>query len=318
MGENRQGNGLSLNEAEATCDGRASQEVGAQRLFVTTERMWLAIAGHEPDISRILPLEFALLSIIAAQKRQGIVQGDLVRLSGQDKRSVPKRTDALSSKGYIEKKAIQFKSARTSLCTLRKFVSESSEAPGQTGDPNIIDFKAFLEKMFTIFRHCQIITRNDLKAQMDMLSARPAKILSRAIRKLERIGCLRRVRAASQYAHILNYKHSCIMLAREPTENDLRLFYEDSRSLVNFLRQEEDAEDNIDGEDELADVPPGLEQQIEPSMKDVEQEARIVPKWTPDRPLTNMIYDFVRQSGTNGMSNLVGGCFNMCSMLTVG
>ncbi|KMU81479.1 hypothetical protein CISG_09050 [Coccidioides immitis RMSCC 3703] len=138
VGKNGEGNGFTLDQVLASnpsqtplsgeidpsliSENTAGPKEAAQdafRVFVSQERMWLTITGHKPDNYRIFPLEFTLLSIIASHKSRGVVQGDLVRLSGQDKRSVPKRTDTLQQKGYIEKKAIQYKGARTSLCILR-------------------------------------------------------------------------------------------------------------------------------------------------------------------------------------------------------
>src|SRR5271170_7392454 len=82
---------------------------GALKVFVSEERMYLAICGHVRDVNRIFDMEFALLSVIASHRETGILQGDLVRQSGQDKRTVPKRTDCLHEKGYIDKRAVQVK-----------------------------------------------------------------------------------------------------------------------------------------------------------------------------------------------------------------
>ena len=114
VGKNKEYNGLSLSEAEA---------ISELRLFVSEERTWKALTGHEKDESRVPATEFFLLSIIASYRSQGILQTELVRRSGQDARSVPKRTDALRTKGYIDKRQVQAKSAKTSLCTLSRFAN---------------------------------------------------------------------------------------------------------------------------------------------------------------------------------------------------
>lgn len=315
VGENREGNQLSLTEVEATHKrsgdanarsaflrqssrqpsaagaGAASDEPAQSsseateglQVFVSTSRMWLAVAGHERDDARVPPLEFALLSIIAMHKGKGIAQPELTRLSGQDKRSVPKRTDKLARNGYIEKKAVHFKSTRTSLCTLQRFVG-TAEATNDEEDHSLYDFKAILDKLFGILKECKVITRDDLKEYMDMKERKPRKILGRALRKLERIGCLEKVKAVSQYNDILKSKHLSIRLIREPTEEDLRLFYEDSRALVAFLNKgDNDDEGEKDGEDETEGF---------------------TPHWTPDRPFYNQIYSLIEASGTQGMTNL--------------
>ncbi|KAI5284138.1 hypothetical protein KEM54_001565, partial [Ascosphaera aggregata] len=252
-------------------------------VFVSTSRMWLAVAGHERDDARLPPLEFALLSIIAMHKGKGIAQPELTRLSGQDKRSVPKRTDKLAQKGYIEKKAVHFKSTRTSLCTLQRFAG-ITEADTDEHDHSLYDFKAILDKLFSILKECQVITRDDLKEAMGMTDRKSRKILMRALKKLERIGCLERVKAVSQYSDILKSKHLSIRFIREPTKEDSRLFFEDSRALVDFLsRGEDEGEGDKDGEEETEGS---------------------TPQWTPDRPFYNQLYLLIEESGTRGMTNL--------------
>ena len=103
--------------------------------------MWHALAGHGPDSSRIKSLDFVCLSIIAACGHKGILQHDLVRISGQDKRSLPARTDRLHNDGYIEKKPVRIQLVdpkrwlNTSLCTLKRFVSSDSDQKQQRSDP---------------------------------------------------------------------------------------------------------------------------------------------------------------------------------------
>lgn len=92
----------------------------------TEDRMWRALAGHGVDLKRVRESEFTLLSLIGAAGPRGIRQPDLTALSGQDKRSLPHRTDELHRKGYIEKKSLKLKGHPTSLCTLRRWVKAVS------------------------------------------------------------------------------------------------------------------------------------------------------------------------------------------------
>ncbi|KLJ08972.1 hypothetical protein EMPG_15603 [Blastomyces silverae] len=345
VGQNREGNSLTLDEVEGRStkstaeepishsqntlpsgnDGSAASGTQVQsdsddtlRVFVSEERMWLAIAGHEIDHSRVPPLEFALLSIIASRKWQGIMQLELPKLSGQDKRSVPKRTDSLSQKGYIEKKAVQVKSSRTSLCTLRQFLhSKPSDKPGGLPDENrspapgelsnVIDFPVLLEKLFHCLKEFKVITRNDLKAKLGMEDRWRGRILGRAIRKLERIGCVRRVRAVSQYSDKMKSRHQSVMLIRELTENDLRLFLEDSRALMTYLEQEDlDAAemDQDQGQQDTIDEISEVKRDVStPEVEYLEQMGRVVPRWTPDQILPNLIFDIVHKSGREGSTN---------------
>lgn len=85
---------------------KASTQESEIRLFASENRMWHALTGHGPDTQKIKPLEFACLSGIAASGVDGIYQSDLVKRTGQDKRSIPLRTDRLFESGYIQKKRV--------------------------------------------------------------------------------------------------------------------------------------------------------------------------------------------------------------------
>ncbi|GKZ28345.1 RNA polymerase III transcription initiation factor complex subunit [Aspergillus brasiliensis] len=328
VGKDREGNHLTLQDAErgqtnAETDHAANGASDSARVFVSKERTWLAVTGHGPDETKVFPTEFALLSIIASRKHNGIAQTELVKLSGQDKRSVPKRTDVLQQKGYIEKRAIQVKSTRTSLCTLRKFLTpehapvdkETGQDTDATRQEHMIDFKEFLDQLFQILQEYQIISRNDLKQKLGFEDHWRWRILSRALRKFERIGVLKRVRALSQYADTLKKFHPCVMLIREPTERDFELFNEFSRGILSNLEQE----DNVDIEDDMGQD--GTSQS--PLQADsngtvglvkreaVEEAGRILPSWSPDRNIHNQIFETVDQTGTDGITNqgILRACF---------
>lgn len=111
------------------------------RLYASKNRMWHALTGHAPDFDKVKSLDFICLSIIAACGPTGILQHDLVRISGQDKRSLPARTDRLHEGGYVEKKRVSVvlfnpkRLVHTSKCTLKRFVNESPDQEQQTSDP---------------------------------------------------------------------------------------------------------------------------------------------------------------------------------------
>ena len=117
------------------------------RLYASKIRMWQALTGHGPDSSKVRSLDFICLSIIAACGAKGILQHDLVRISGQDKRSLPARTDRLHDNGYVEKKRVSvqlFNPKRllhTSQCTLKRFVNKISEENKQRSLPGFAPIK---------------------------------------------------------------------------------------------------------------------------------------------------------------------------------
>lgn len=325
VGANGEWNHLSLDDVEQLDNQKRleAKEVAGEdqdqlstvsapsvRIFVLNERTWLAIAGHEPDESKIPKAEWILLSVIASFKSDGIAQTDLVRISGQDKRSVPKRTDALEAKGYITKRAIQIKAARTSLCTLRRFLKsatdESSDQQSQSAanqDKAMIDFDVFNKNLFEILKKFGIISRNDLKKALGFDDPWRWRVLSRALRKFERIGVLKRVRAESQYERF----HPCVMLLREPTEKDLEKFHEFTQ--LDMARDDAGAEMDEDMEMDTVDKKAVAADEgavVVKKEENVVDAGRVIPSWTPDRNLSNQIFDIIDKTGTTGITNLVG------------
>ncbi|CRK26233.1 hypothetical protein BN1708_014420, partial [Verticillium longisporum] len=103
------------------------------RIYASADRMWESIAGHSADFKRVPRLEWAALVGIATTKSDGILQGDLCRLIGQDKRSLPKRTDSLAQKGYITKRTTLVRGVKTSKMWLRRLAPSMPTNPTQTG-----------------------------------------------------------------------------------------------------------------------------------------------------------------------------------------
>ena len=163
-----------------------SESPSILHVFASVDRMWLAVTGHGIDNDKIPALEFACLSVIAAHREHGILQPELVRVTGQDKRSVPWRTQSLCDKGYIIKQEVVASGARTSLCILRRFVVQGSSS-GATieaqrsvilpesinkGDGKVyVDarspvIEARVRATFDILRELKIITWDDLKMKL--------------------------------------------------------------------------------------------------------------------------------------------------------
>jgi B-block binding subunit of TFIIIC len=297
---------------EATTLGVAKPKMAtggkALKVYVSEERMWLAICGHPRDITKLFDMEFVLLSIIAAQGKAGILQGDLVRQSGQDKRSVPKRTDSLRDKGYIQKLAVHLKGLKTSRLILQKFVSENSTEIVTTvlnstqgkGGNELIDFHALLKTLFAILKEKHMITREDLKKQLDMTTKWRARVLAKAIRKLEIIGCVRRVKAASDASKKIKLYFYCVKFIREPTERDLQAFFSPDTSLAAAQAGEEQENDEDEDDFRTASQPA-----IDTDNDHLEEIDRTVPQWNPDRVLANFLQDLIHGAEVQGLSNKV-------------
>lgn len=250
------------------------QKIAKVRLFVSEKRTWIALTGHGPDSSRVFPTEFELLSVIAARRGEGIVQGNLVQLTGQDKRSVPKRTDELARKGYIEKTPFLARGARTSRLTLKRFVgtneSRTKEAAAQdklymdTGRSkckNEIDMTEVVDAVMDVMKTARdgIISRQDLRREVGHWGKdkRHWGIVIRLIRQFEAIGVLKGVKAQSQYSDILRRTHSAVLLVRIPTDKDLDSFHnagkrrgEKEKEKAKAKRRKSKAPEELDAEGE--------------------------------------------------------------------
>lgn len=177
-------NGLSIpvkkgsNATSAKAKGREEpKRSNSLRLYGSEARMWQVIAGHAPDQSKVPAMDFACLSIIAARGPRGILQPELVAVSGQDKRSLPKRTERLQTNGYIEKRPVLVCGSRTSLCILKRFVTapfiiegaststEDSFSPHLQKD-SVLDLSTLTHGIFDNLRDLEIITTMDLKKRL--------------------------------------------------------------------------------------------------------------------------------------------------------
>lgn len=307
---------ITLADAEArSCpsnpqdDATQTNEHGI-RLFVSDERTWHAIAGHGPDLKRIPQLDFDLLSVIAAQKEKGILQGDLTRLSGQDKRSVPTRTQRLADRGYIEKRPVKAKGNKTSLLIHNRYRGSNATKEREEIDAKFMDFAGLLSRIFDILKVERIITHDDLKARLGMTDPRRSRGLSRSIRKLERIGVIKRVRAESEQSRIFHTTHKCVKLVREPDlDRDLELFHSERKNAVAGLDENSDSESEAEGEVAGDQADEGIQRAEQPRADSKELQevdvGRLLPEWSADRTLNNIIFDVVDRAGVKGITQMV-------------
>lgn len=146
-------------------------DLASPRIFVSQNRTWQAVAGHPIDFKKVPSMSFMLLSIIAMHGEAGVIQPDLVRLSGQDKRSVPGRTDTLAKDGYIVKKPVQAGKLRTSLCVHKKFVKEGHFLSGPTNVEHVfrdgtLILSSFVGLLYNILKEPGFIPWKDLRTKM--------------------------------------------------------------------------------------------------------------------------------------------------------
>ncbi|KAI9827342.1 MAG: hypothetical protein M1819_006984 [Sarea resinae] len=294
------------------------------RVYVGQERMWYAITGHNIDWNKIPRMEFLVLSVIAAHREQGVVHTDLIALTGQDKRSIPKRTDALARKGYIVKTPIITRAQRTSLCVLRKFShksalpsnvklegssidEETSHLTAVVGDLRGTEYLDVKNLVFGIFGQLRgndgLITYTDLRRNLAIYDSKwHTKLCVKMVRRLELLGFVSRVRATS--AHRKNF-HKCIKLVHYPDEQELAPLWVASGSFSQALPLDgdEDAEGETDDED-LGEGVNSSAQEAQTSGNELQEVGRLLPQWSPYRPLPNLVFSIIDATGTEAMSTV--------------
>ncbi|KAI4237140.1 MAG: hypothetical protein LQ349_002064, partial [Xanthoria aureola] len=294
------------------------------RLYVSTERRWQALTGHAFDPDKIPRLDFACLSIIAAHREQGILQPDLVRISGQDKRSVPQRTQRLHDEGYISKTPVLVNRSHTSRLILKRYAPEAVERsndartasdagtifqPAQNSMDNPTDVHALHRAIFDLLRERKLITTVELKDKIGVTGLKwPMRVLARHLRRLERIGCLKQVRAHPDIETPSPYLFRCIRYIRDPEGQEWNpVIYPGKTSRLlststvsNELDLPSDDEHDYQAEEAEYIARFGTSQQPE-SLKEAE---RPIPQWTGDSTLSNLLYDIVHSAGCQGISTM--------------
>lgn len=281
----------------------------ALRVHTNKERIWQAIAGHSVDYKRVPLHEFVLLSIIAAQGEGGIIQPELTKLSGQDKRSTPHRTDQLAAKGYIEKKSVNIRGFRTSLCTHRKFVGKSSASQhvNENSKDVFVDGTLILDNLiwylYDLLRDIQIVSLQDLRRKLGIEKVKQwqGRALANALIRLDAAGFIKRVKAKVKGSE--NEWLRCIKLLRMPNEDDHQALNFGQRA-VHAGPSEGILEEDQDGDEEMRDLDLEADygdwNMLENEEDEVEEITRIPPQWNLDQPLNNFIFDAIQAAGPRG------------------
>ena len=224
-------------------------EVTEPRLHVSEERQWKTLTGHGPDFKRIPLFEWKALIDIASVKERGILQGDLVRLTGQDKRSLPTRTDALAKKGYIIKQPILLRGFRSSKLWLKQYAESAQEEARREGLPleeldlsketlmkdltpvtfsnfwngDRLDYLAIAQGFIAIIKAWGIIRYCDLRTKMGVDERVPQmRALAKSSRWFTNIGSVTFV--AARFANSSKLFKDCVKFVRDPTPSEWKKF----------------------------------------------------------------------------------------------
>ncbi|KAJ8107635.1 hypothetical protein OPT61_g8728 [Boeremia exigua] len=275
----------------------------APRLFASQSRIWQALTGHGIDLKKVPTMEFVLLSLIASHGETGVTQPDLTALSGQDKRSVPHRTDELCRKGYIEKRPVQSGKLRTSLCVHKKFVSDDHFlTSGKVED--VFQYKkfvlsGFVHLLYNTLKDAGVVPTRDIRKRLNVpMSTWNKRAVQGALIRLDQTGMVKRFRARRKDAE--EDWLTCIEVLREPRPED--------HENLKFRRQvavdeadEEQSDEDVDADTMMRDLEVDmLNADSQEADGGKEDAGRVPPQWVPERILCSMLYEVVQMGGSDG------------------
>ncbi|KAI1092330.1 hypothetical protein F5B19DRAFT_454970 [Rostrohypoxylon terebratum] len=320
--------------SKVTRDQQEPTQATRPRLHVSEERQWNTLAGHGPDNKRIPLFEWKALVDIASSRENGILQGDLVRLTGQDKRSLPTRTDALARKGYIIKQSIILRGCRSSKLWLAKF-SESAKQ-GRDGlnfdkvdltketltkdlapvpfsvcwNGERLDYIAIAQAFNAVLKAWGIMRYCDMRTKLDAKGVPQMRALAKTSRWFTNIGAATFV--AARFANGQRLFKDCVKFIREPTAEEWRVFRttpsahikapsarlgkrgQASRARYN---KSKGAQPGPHSQAKTRRIPKN-EQPPEPASHEL-----IPSLWSPYEPMVNTAFKIIERAGTNGSSN---------------
>ncbi|KAM0813544.1 hypothetical protein AB5N19_13539 [Seiridium cardinale] len=340
----------SSRTSTAPASGRASTKTDPSsvtsrdeaRLLLSEERQWKVIAGHGPDYKRIPLFEWRALVAIASVGDAGILQGDLTRLTGQDKRSLPTRTDSLARKGYIIKQQTTLRGCRTSKLWLAQFANNAKADVDRQGLPlealNItaeeitrswdpvpfshyfnttqIDYYAISQAFLAIVKAYQAMRYCDIRTKMDVNSRVPQmRALAKTSRWWSRVGVVRFEPMQSGKGGKL-FK-DCVKFIRDPTNDEWTKY----RSMPKANLKIPSSRLRSKNKSAAATAKSAAVQQQESGKKSQSKKptSRKLPSpsliqlsaWSPYKPLTSTFFDIIKRGGSQGSSNTELGMFNL-------
>lgn len=142
--------------------------------------------------------------------------------------------------------------------------------------------------------------------------------MAETLRKLEAVGCIKRVKAQDSSLDIEPKYFKCVKLIREPGEKDLQQILGSAHSKIRLMGSE--YTENVDHESEPDEDHQSLHPsdlratEDEPSAKTVQSHERPIPQWTGAGSINNFLYDLVHKSGTRGMSTMVCGVYHALNL----
>ncbi|KAI0966694.1 hypothetical protein F4678DRAFT_271285 [Xylaria arbuscula] len=315
---------------------RGDSRTTRPRLHVSEERQWRTIAGHGLDFKRVPLFEWRALVDIASVKEKGILQGDLVRLTGQDKRSLPTRTDALARKGYIIKQPVVLRGGKSSKLWLTQFSEHAKEHQEREGldydtldlskaaltsdlDPvpfcdkwngDNIDYLALAQAFVAISKAWVLIRYCDARAKLGVEErVRQMRALAKTCRWLTNIGALSFVGA--KFAGSNRLFKDCVKYIREPSPAEWSHFRATPKTRMvvpsGRIGKRGEASRAVHasqpGGSRAGKTISKKQQVTKPRSEPTTHASIIPPPWKPQKPVPNTAFEVIKRAGPKGTSN---------------
>ncbi|KAK8035633.1 hypothetical protein PG993_010628 [Apiospora rasikravindrae] len=338
--------GSTANNESAGTDSRRSGKAVSKitpRLHLSEERLWKAITGHQPDLKKVPQFEWQALVAIASVREVGILQGDLVRLTNQDKRSLPTRTDALARKGYIVKQPVMLRGCRTSKIWLAQFADHAKQETINEGlasakvdlsretltkDWEPVPFSHFwngarvdhialaqgflaIVKAFGKIRYCDIRIKLDIVGKTSQMRA-----MGKSSRWFAHRGIVEfRPMKAPDSNRVFK---DCVEFIRDPTAEEWQAFRKTPTTRMRLKDPPSHRKDKSAASlHDSAKTGSKLSRSAQNELKTQQALIAKLPSpamirlsaWNPYKPLINTVFDIIKRSGTEGTSNLNIGYF---------
>ncbi|KAH7152531.1 hypothetical protein B0J13DRAFT_266600 [Dactylonectria estremocensis] len=331
IGPERSYNHLSLSEVLALSQSpstsvvdekeAASSEIAAAEktgghvsVYASEDTMWESLTGHSIDYKRVPRSEWLLLLGIASTTVNGILQGDLGRLVDQDKRSVPKRTDALLKKGYIAKRTTLVRGTKTSKMWLKLFAPPLPKDGDAVDEPRAemnlshqvlaanldpvpwhirwtgesVDYTALATTIQAVSKEWGVLRMLDLKSKLGVLGMRwQMKVLAKVCRFLNSRGVITYV-AAKLGDKVFK---DCIKYGRDLNADDWSIYLATGKRATKPSRNPDLATSE------------GVDRKSLFGQTTNASEVASTPPWSLDKPLPGTITDMAQRLGDKGLSN---------------
>ncbi|TGZ83339.1 hypothetical protein EX30DRAFT_394559 [Ascodesmis nigricans] len=334
MGVDDHARGLPLKEVVERLR-KGGEEEKKLRVYATFHRRWIVLTGHAPDSKRVPNALYQCLEEIARHGEKGIIQPELTRLTGQDKRSIAGRTSQLAEYGYIEKIGVLVTSMNTSKLTLSKFAAQRDyklaleemkkgkiDTIKSTFTGDVIYSAELVRAIMHELKQTKsgVLLRHDLKIKLGMdKSMFHSRTLSRILRRVECLGVWRRIKVplninrtvrskdSSQHGVVEKCHARCLKYLRDLTDDDWKMIGNSTRPAIAVEEDDQDdgGESDAEGTKEAKQLDVEAAKQLAVTSADaVTEESRQLPIWTPDLPLPNLVHYAVDKTGQEGLSSM--------------